>query len=117
MPRHAIKRRPDCRLLILFLSALISAPAAMSQVAEAPESADHAQMGVHHMNFPMGFETCAPSYTYKDGPVGPGHWPGVCATGNMQSPVDIRDPQPLPIGGMLKFSYAPVDLDVIDDCN
>ena len=89
----------------------------MSQVAEPPESADHTQMGVHHMNFPMGWETCAPSYTYKDGPIGPNHWSGVCQTGKMQSPVDIRDLQPLPIGGILKFGYAPVDLDVINDCN
>jgi carbonic anhydrase len=94
----------------------------MCQVAEPPEQAEpnqsaHAHMGGHHMNFSMGWETCSPTYTYQDGPVGPDHWRGVCRAGRMQSPVDIRDPQQLPIGGILKFGYAPVDLDVINDCN
>jgi carbonic anhydrase len=74
-------------------------------------------MGAHHMNFRMGWEKCAPTYAYDDGPAGPEHWSGVCRTGKMQSPVDIRDPQSLPIGGILKFGYSPVDLDVINDCN
>ena len=69
------------------------------------------------MNFSMGWEKCAPTYTYDDGPAGPDQWSGVCRTGNMQSPVNIRDPEQLPIGGLLKFSYAPVDLDEINDCN
>ncbi len=117
MRRGAIEAKRGLGPFALCLSALIFAPAALSQVAEPPESANHAQMGVHHMNFSMGWETCGPSYTYKDGPSGPNRWSGVCRTGKMQSPVDIRDPQPLPIGGILKFGYAPVDLDVINDCN
>ena len=95
----------------------------MGQVAEPAEQADHADMGAHHMNFSMGWANCAPTYTYEDeragedGPAGPDHWSGVCRTGKMRSPVDIRDPQQLPIGGLLKFDYKPVDLDVINDCN
>ena len=82
-----------------------------------PERADHASMGAHHMNFSMGSEKCAPTYTYDDGPAGPDQWSGVCQTGNMQSPVNIRDAEQLPLSGLLKFSYATVDLDVINDCN
>jgi carbonic anhydrase len=74
-------------------------------------------MGAHHMNFQMGEETCAPQYTYEEGPRGPEHWGGMCRTGRMQSPVDIRDAQPLPISGVLKFAYQPARLDVINDCN
>jgi carbonic anhydrase len=74
-------------------------------------------MGAHHMNFPLGAEKCAPKYTYQAGPLGPGDWPGLCAAGRMQSPVDISNPQRLPIGGALRFSYDPTDLDVINDCN
>jgi carbonic anhydrase len=68
-------------------------------------------MGAHHMNFSMGSEKCTPTYTYQDGPFGPNQWSGVCQTGNMQSPVNIRDAEQLPLGGLLKFGYAPVDLD------
>ncbi len=86
-------------------------------MAEPLERADHTDMGAHHMNFSMGSERCTPTYTYQDGPVGPDQWSGVCQTGNMQSPVNIRDAEQLPLGGLLKFGYAPVDLDEINDCN
>jgi carbonic anhydrase len=104
-----------CGLALLGL-----APLAMSQIAEPPEKpGDHAHMhgGPHFMNFPMGEETCAPQYTYTAGPEGPEHWPGLCRTGRMQTPVDIRTSEKLPIGGMLQFGYQPVSLDVINDCN
>jgi carbonic anhydrase len=117
MPRNPIQRRCGLASFVLCLSALLSASEARCQVAEAPERADHASMGAHHMNFSMGREKCAPIYTYDDGPAGPDQWSGVCQTGNMQSPVNIRDPEQLPLSGLLMFSYAPVDLDVINDCN
>ena len=74
-------------------------------------------MGSHRMNFPMGWEKCAPTYTYETGSAGPNEWPGVCRTGKMQSPVDISGPERMPIGGLLKFNYQPADLDIINDCN
>jgi carbonic anhydrase len=103
-------------------SLFVAVPAGVSQIAEPleqvePGQHDHMNMGPHHMNFPMGEETCAPNYTYEQGPRGPGHWPGVCGAGQMQSPVDIQNPQKLPLSTLLKFGYQPVDLDIINDCN
>lgn len=113
-----------CRLasVAFCLLALAVSRQAPCQLAEPPGQAvpaghDQMHMGAHHMNFHLGPENCSPKYTYQDGPLGPSHWPGVCATGKMQSPVDIRNPQNLPIGGALKFGYQPVDLDLINDCN
>jgi carbonic anhydrase len=98
-----------------------TAPVALSQIAEPPEPApnahQHMHMGPHFMNFPMGEETCAPPYTYTAGPTGPEHWLGLCRTGKMQGPIDIRDAEKLPLGSLLKFSYQPAPLDVINDCN
>ena len=104
------------------LAAFMPGPPLHGQIAEPPEVAepaqhDHMSMGAHHMNFPLGEETCGPHYTYTKGPLGPEHWPGVCAVGRMQAPVDIRNPQKLPLGSLLKFGYQPVALDVINDCN
>ena len=117
MPRNAIQKRCGLAPLVLCLSALLSASAARCQEAEPPEQADHTSMGAHRMNFPMGWEKCAPTYTYEMGSAGPNEWPGVCRTGKMQSPVDISGPERLPIGGLLKFNYQPADLDIINDCN
>ena len=117
MPRNATQRG---RLgpLALCLSALLSAPAAMGQVAEPSEQADHTSMSGHHMNFSMGWETCAPTYTYQDGPVGPDRWSGVCQTGNMQSPVNIRGSAAIAYRRSSQSSATqPADLDVINDCN
>jgi carbonic anhydrase len=110
-------------LCALALIGICLTPAAMSQIAEPAETVDplehhHMHMGgAHIMNFALGEETCAPEYTYTAGPAGPDHWPGLCRTGNMQAPIDIRDAQKLPLGGLLKISYQPVSLDVINDCN
>jgi carbonic anhydrase len=107
-------------LLVSCLSLFAAAPPASSQVAEVPEKVDPAQhehMHMGHMNFSMGEETCSPTYTYNEGPSSPDHWPGVCTTGKMQTPVDIRNPQKLPLAGLLKFGYQPAELDVINDCN
>lgn len=121
---HWIPTESNRRLasLAFCLSALAFVRSAPCQLAEPPEQAapaehDHMHMGAHHMNFSLGPETCGPKYTYRDGPLGPSHWLGVCGTGKMQSPVDIRNAQKLPIGGALGFGYQPVDLDVINDCN
>ncbi len=97
-------------------------PALHAQIAEPSEAVepgqhDHMSMGAHHMNFRLGEETCGPRYTYAEGPLGPEHWPGVCAVGKMQAPIDIRNPQKLPLGGLLRFGYQAADLDVINDCN
>ena len=96
MPSNAIQRRCGLVSFVLCLSAVLSAWA-RCQVAEAPERADHASMSAHHMNFSMGSEKCAPTYTYEDGPVGSDQWSGLCQTGNMQSPVNIRDAEQLPL--------------------
>ena len=64
----------------------------------------------------MGEEKCAPTYSYEEGPLGPAHWPGLCTTGKMQSPIDIEQSDKLRIDD-LKFNYQPADLDIINDCN
>jgi carbonic anhydrase len=35
----------------------------------------------------------------------------------MQAPIDLVHPEPLPIGGLLKFNYHSADLDILNDCN
>jgi carbonic anhydrase len=122
MPSKPLERICHLALLLSCLAGFVAAPPAVGQIAEAPEKVDPAQhgsmnMGAHHMNFPMGEETCAPKYTYTEGPLSPDHWPGGCSTGKMQAPFDIQNPQKLPLGTLLKFGYQPVDLDVINDCN
>lgn len=111
----------ECARPLLFLASCVLAlgliPAARCQVAEPPEESRPPSQRPHIMNFPMGEETCAPTYTYHAGPTGPAHWLGVCRTGRMQAPVDIEHAQKLPLGRMLKFGYQPVGLDVINDCN
>ena len=64
----------------------------------------------------LGEETCAPTYTYDDGPLGPSHWPGLCTTGNMQSPIDIGAADKLRIDD-LGFKYQGAELDILNDCN
>ena len=42
---------------------------------------------------------------YGDGPEGPSHWPGLCATGTKQSPIDISPDSVIPaIFNDLKFT-------------
>jgi len=72
------------------------------------------------MNLPSGVtDKCEPQFTYSDGPTGPNHWPGVCSTGHMQSPIDITkaDKVPIPPLAPLQFNYQPVDLDMVNACN
>ena len=101
------------------LSVVANAAPAAAQIAEPPEPADHAQHAMHehhHLHMFLGEEKCAPAYTYDDGPLGPSHWPGVCSTGQMQAPIDIRGADKLRIND-LTFKYQPVDLDILNDCN
>jgi|SRR5579863_257638 len=110
-------------LSVLCFTLLIGAPASAWQAAEPPgqdkvePGQEHQHMGGMHMNFPMGEETCGPKYTYEAGPQGPDHWPSVCSTGKMQSPINIVSPEKLPISSLLTFNYQPADLDVINNCN
>jgi carbonic anhydrase len=61
-------------------------------------------------------ETCAPTFTYDEGPRGPGQWPGLCNAGKMQAPIDIEHAETLRID-TLKVKYEPADLDIVNDCN
>jgi carbonic anhydrase len=101
--------------------------AGVCQVAEPPEKLEpgqqmqhqHGQPGQqahHHLHQVLGEETCDPTFTYEDGPQGPSHWPGLCTTGKMQSPIDIQHAEQLPIYD-LKFNYQAAGLDIINDCN
>lgn len=96
----------------------ISVTRCAAQVAQPPEKMEPGQhQHAHlHLHIPMGEEKCAVAYTYEDGPLGPSHWPSVCAIGKMQSPIDIQHSEKLPID-TLKISYRPADLDIINDCN
>ncbi|HEV2992498.1 MAG TPA: carbonic anhydrase family protein [Candidatus Angelobacter sp.] len=89
------------------------------QAAQLPPShSEHAH--ATNMNLPSGVtDKCDPQFTYEDGPHGPSHWEGVCTTGQMQAPIDIKDPEIVPIPPLppLQFSYQPADLDMVNDCN
>ena len=80
------------------------------------QHAQHGQGDHHHLHLPMGEEKCAPKFTYEEGPLGPAHWPGICTTGRMQAPIDIRSAEKLRIA-IPKFNYKPADLDIVNDCN
>jgi len=72
------------------------------------------------MNTPSGVsDKCEPKFTYEEGPRGPGHWEGVCNTGHMQAPIDLTNPQMVPIPPLppLEFKYQPANLDMVNDCN
>lgn len=90
------------------------------QAAQLPDKpADHHQH-THEMNLPSGAsEKCEPTFTYEDGPLGPRHWNGVCATGRMQTPIDVTNTQQVPVPPLqpLEFGYKPADLDMVNDCN
>lgn len=89
------------------------------QVIEQPEKVEpgqHQHAGHHHLHLPMGEEKCAPTFTYADSAKGPSHWPDLCSTGKMQSPIDIDKAEKLPID-VPKFKYEPAQLDILNDCN
>lgn len=96
---------------------------AIGQAAEPREKVDqHQHMGGHEMdmNIPSGVtDKCEPAFTYDDGPNGPGHWHGVCATGHMQAPIDITKSEKWPIPPLppLEMNYKPAGLDMVNACN
>jgi len=108
---------PCVALSLVWVSAISPATAQVLETMEKidPEMGNN-NMGNHHLHLPLGPARCSPKYTYEEGDLGPGHWPGVCKVGNMQSPIDITTSQKLPVA-VLKFAYKPVDLDLINDCN
>jgi carbonic anhydrase len=106
---------------LLCFSPVLIGPAGTCQVAQPPEKVEpgpheHGKQEHHHLHMVLGEETCGPKFTYDDGPLGPAHWPGLCSTGGMQTPIDIRDAEKRRIDD-LKFNYQPVDLDIVNDCN
>ncbi len=115
-----------CGLTFLLVSlGAVSAPgggdrmelaSATAMTAQHDQHAQHGQGDHHHLHLPMGEEKCAPKFTYEDGPLGPAHWPGICTTGKMQAPIDIRGAEKLRIA-IPKFNYKAADLDIINDCN
>ena len=113
---HITKLPPRIVLVLCFFIVAVVIRTGAGQIAEIPERVGEHQHHGHHMNVPMGEETCGANYTYVEGPQGPSHWEGVCGSGKMQAPVDIRQAEKLPINN-LQFLYQPVDLDVINDCN
>jgi carbonic anhydrase len=102
----------------LCLSVGLKASPADCQIAQLPEKADQHQHGAgHHMNIPdEATDTCAPKFSYDDGPLGPSHWGGVCSTGTLQSPIDIQQTRKL-VMVSVTWGYQPADLDVVNDCN
>jgi carbonic anhydrase len=122
-------RNPGFRFSLLavgglfFISVFTHTAPAAGQAAEPPEKPEPRQNSYGHgmdMNVPSGAsDKCEPKFTYEDGPRGPSHWDGVCNTGHMQTPIDIKNPQIVPIPPLppLEFKYQPADLDVVNDCN
>ena len=102
---------------LVLCSVALAAPRSGAQIAEPSEKAhQHA----HQMNIPSGAsDTCEPQFTYEEGPRGPGHWQGVCASGQMQSPIDITKTEKMSIPPLapLEFHYQPATLDMVNDCN
>lgn len=101
---------------LLFFAAPSARAFQIAQPMEKMDHAQHAQHEHHHLHLPMGEEKCAPTFTYEEGAHGPSHWPGLCTTGKMQSPIDIQQSEKLEIDD-LKFKYQPAALDVVNDCN
>jgi carbonic anhydrase len=121
-------RSPRLRLSLLaicglYFSVFAHAAPAAGQAAEPPEKPVQNQNLNGHpmdMNVPSGAsDKCDPKFTYEEGPRGPSHWKGVCNAGHMQTPINITNPQMVPIPPLppLQFSYQPADLDLVNDCN
>lgn len=121
-------------LLVFFVGCLFlfsAVPVSLGQVYEnakpqqPQQPQQHQHSGHDHampmdMNLPSGVtDKCEPKFTYDDGPLGPSHWPSVCSTGQMQSPIDITKTEKMSIPPMapLLFSYKPADLDLVNACN
>jgi carbonic anhydrase len=110
-----------CALSFLCVSLFVTVPSGVCQVAEPPEKVQpgqhvHGSGEHHHLHLILGEETCGPTFTYDDGPLGPAHWPELCSTGKLQAPIDIQGADKLRVDD-LKFNYNPADLDILNDCN
>ena len=129
MPCRRVLARSLPAFAVFCFYYFIAIPAALGQVLEnakpqQPEQ-QHQHSGHDHampmdMNLPSGVtDKCEPKFTYDNGPLGPSHWPNVCTTGQMQSPIDITSTEKMAIPPMapLLFSYQPADLDVVNACN
>jgi carbonic anhydrase len=115
-------------LRVLSFSVLFSARPGVYQIAEPSKKMQAGQPGQdenhgehephqhHHLHMTLGGEKCEPKFTYEEGPLGPSHWAGLCNSGKMQAPIDIRHAEKLRIYD-LKFNYQPADLDIVNDCN
>jgi carbonic anhydrase len=126
------KRRPNMscdritrsRLAAFFAPLLLTfagiAPAA-GQIAQLPERPEQHRHGHSmDMNIPSGVtDKCGPTYTYDQGPRGPSHWAGACLTGQLQTPINIANPEKIPLKLLprLLFNYQPAALDMVNDCN
>jgi carbonic anhydrase len=112
--------RPAAFFALLLLTCIGAAPAA-GQIAQPPERPErHRHDHSMDMNLPSGVtDKCGPTYTYDEGPRGPSHWAGVCGTGHMQSPIDISNPEKIPLKLLPQplFNYQPTELDMVNDCN
>ncbi len=136
MSRDRIIRFHLTAFLALFLSTFAAGQAGQSPERLAPYTLSSLPFGwpicratrpgqrghLHSMdmNFASGVTNkCGPAYTYDDGPRGPAHWEGVCATGQMQTPIDIEKPTKvsLKLLPQLLFNYQPAELDMVNDCN
>ncbi|HLW55639.1 MAG TPA: carbonic anhydrase family protein [Candidatus Angelobacter sp.] len=118
---------PKARSLLIafavFFFSMIVVAAGACQAAQPPEEykvqpGQHQHHGgPHHMNIPdTSGQKCEPKFTYTPGPTDPTHWPGLCTTGKMQSPIDITHGQRLPIPPV-SFEYQPAELAVFNNCN
>lgn len=123
-------RSPGFRLSLfaicgLYFSVFAHPAPAVGQAAEPSEQPEqHQHMHGHGMGMDMNISSgvsdkCEPKFTYEEGPRGPSHWKSVCYTGHMQTPINITNPQIVPIPPLppLQFSYQPADLDMVNDCN
>jgi carbonic anhydrase len=121
MFRDRIMRFELAAFFALSLLSFAGAAPAIGQIAQLPERAEqHLHGHSMDMNLPSGVtDKCGPVYTYDEGPSGPSHWAGVCQTGHMQTPIDIRSPEkvPLKLLPQPQFNYQPAALDMVNDCN
>ncbi|MBV8826463.1 MAG: carbonic anhydrase family protein [Hyphomicrobiales bacterium] len=121
MSRDPITCFQPAALFALSLLTFAGAAPAAGQIAQPPERAEqHRHDHSMDMNLPSGVtDKCGPTYTYDEGPRGPSRWAGVCATGHMQTPIDISNPEKIPheLLPQPQFSYQPAELDMVNDCN
>lgn len=121
MSRDRIMRFDLTACFMLSLFAFVGVAPATGQIAEPAEKPEQHQHGHSmEMNLPSGVtDKCEPTFTYDEGPRGPGQWGGVCKTGQVQTPIDITKSEKISLRLLpqLQFSYQPAELDMVNDCN